>query len=119
MLTPREVERIATKINKEVNLPFLNELKEQKLFVKLIGWVDEKIYTVLPNEYYEMVRYVEDGISLSEAESIKVTLTDKINKAIDLPILPERTEGYLFGKIIGLIVDAMVVNSDMNLVTTV
>jgi|TARA_R110002072_G_scaffold247455_3_gene406660 hypothetical protein len=34
-------EELATKINKKLNLPFLNEKQEQELLEKLIDWVTD------------------------------------------------------------------------------
>jgi len=34
-------EELATKINKKLNLPFLNERQEQELLEKLIDWVTD------------------------------------------------------------------------------
>ena len=34
-------EQLATKINKKINLPFLNEEQEQELLEKLVDWITD------------------------------------------------------------------------------
>ncbi len=108
MLTDGQVMALAQKVNKVINLPFLNEEKELKVFAKVVRWVDKQIYKLLPNEYYELVRGCDDGISKEEAMQIEERLTPLINNAVNVPVLPEKMEGKLIGLILGLIVNAMV-----------
>ncbi|MCP3679621.1 MAG: hypothetical protein GY782_04885, partial [Gammaproteobacteria bacterium] len=75
MLTDGEINAIAQKVNKAFNIPFLNEEKEFIVFGKVIKWVDRKLYKLLPNEYYELVKDSSDGISKEEAIKIEERLT--------------------------------------------
>ncbi len=49
MLTDAEVNALAIKVNKAINLPLIGEKKELKVFVKIIKWVDRQLYKLLPN----------------------------------------------------------------------
>lgn len=40
MLTQQEIEYIATKINNEVNIPFMGESREQTVIVKIVKRMD-------------------------------------------------------------------------------
>ncbi len=108
MLTDGEINAIAQKVNKAFNIPFLNEEKEFIVFGKVIKWVDRKLYKLLPNEYYELVKDSSDGISKEEAIKIEERLTPLINNVVNMPILTEKQEGKLIGLVLGLIINAMI-----------
>ncbi len=108
MLTDGEINAIAQKVNKAFNIPFLNEEKEFIVFGKVIKWVDRKLYKLLPNEYYELVKDSSDGISKEEAIKIEERLTPLINNVVNMPILTEKQEEKLIGLVLGLIIKAMI-----------
>lgn len=108
MLTDGEINAIAQKVNKAFNIPFLNEEKEFIVFGKVIKWVDRKLYKLLPNEYYELVKDSSDGISKEEAIKIEERLTPLINNVVNMPILTEKQEEKLIRLVLGLIINAMV-----------
>lgn len=108
MLTDEEVNALVNKINKDINLPFLNEEKEAVVFFKIIRWVDRQLYALLPNEYYSLVHDATDGISQEELVRIRHRVTPLINKVVDIPILSEGLEEALIGIILDLILSAMV-----------
>lgn len=107
MLTQKEVEAIATKLNKVINLPILKEDREQIIFVKIVKQIDRFLYGVLPNELYELIRVVSDGISEKDALIIEENLAKLANDYINLPFLTEPMEETVFRVVIGLIVRAM------------
>ncbi len=107
MLTDGEINAIAQKVNKAFNIPFLNEEKEFIVFGKVIKWVDRKLYKLLPNEYYELVKDSSDGISKEEAIKIEERLTPLINNVVNMPILTEKQEEKLIGLVLGLIIKAI------------
>ncbi len=108
MLTDAEVNALAQKVNMVINLPILNEEKEFVVFVKIIKWIDQKLYEILPNEYYELINDATDGISKDEAVALEERLTPIINNAIDIPIISERQEEKLISLVLGIIINAMV-----------
>ena len=108
MLTDAEINGLTQKVNAAVNLPFLSEKKEFVVFAKIIKWVDKKLYQLLPNEYYELVKDASDGISKREAKRMEHRLTPLINNVVNIPILTEKQEAKLIGLILRLIITAMV-----------
>lgn len=108
MLTDAQVVALATKVNRAVNIPLLNEGKELVVFTKIIRLIDRALYKNLPNEYYELVHNSADGISPAEATVLEERLTPVINKVVNIPFLTERMEGKLIGLAVGIIVNAMV-----------
>ncbi|MDG1315155.1 MAG: hypothetical protein P8P29_06505 [Flavobacteriaceae bacterium] len=108
MLNDAEINALAQKVNKAINLPFLNEEKEFVVFAKVIKWVDKQLYQLLPNEYYELVKDASDGISKEEAIKIEERLTPLINNVVNVPVLTEKQEEKLISLILGLIINAMV-----------
>jgi len=108
MLTPEEVNALAMKVNKAINLPFISEEKEFVVFVKIIKWIDKKLYQLLPNEYYELINDATNGISKEEAMIIEERVTPMINNIVNLPVLTEKQEEKLISIILGLIINAMV-----------
>lgn len=108
MLTDAEINALAQKVNKAINIPFLNEEKEFVVFVKVVKWIDKQLYQLLPNEYYELVKDATDGISKEEAIKIEERLTPLINNAVNVPVLTERQEEKLISLVLGLIINAMI-----------
>lgn len=108
MLSDAEITALAQKVNRVINLPFLNEKKESIVFAKVIKWVDKQLYQLLPNEYYELVKSTTDGISKKEARQIESRLTPLINNLINIPIITEKQEGKLISLVLGLIINAMI-----------
>ena len=108
MLSDAEVNALAQKVNKAINLPFLGEEKEFTVFVKLIKWIDKQLYQLLPNEYYKLVKDATDGVSKEEALEIEKRLTPLINNVVNIPILTEKQEGRLISLVLKLIINAMI-----------
>jgi len=107
MLTDKEIQNIANHLNKTFNIPFINEGKEFVVFCKLVHWVDTFLYSVLPNEFYELIRNCEDGITEDEAYLIIERVTPLINKAINIPILNESAEKAIISVILRIIINAL------------
>ena len=108
MLSDSEVNALAKKVNQAINLPFLKEEKEFIVFVKVIKWIDQQLYELLPNEYYELVKDANDGISKEEAINIEERLTPLINNVVNIPVLTEKHEEKLISLILCLIINAMI-----------
>ena len=108
MLTDAEVNAIAIKLNKAVNLPFLNETRELQVFGKIIKWVEKKLYELLPNEYYELIKNSSDGVSEEEASLIEERVTPLINNVINIPVLTEKQEAKLIGLVLSIIIRALI-----------
>ena len=108
MLSDAQVNALAAKVNALVGLPFVSEEKEFRFIVKIIKWMDEQLYQLLPNEYYELIKDANDGISEEEAKEIERRLTPLINKVINIPIISEPLEAKLIGSILGFIINAMI-----------
>lgn len=107
MLSNEEVNALAQKVNQSINLPFIKEEREFVVFVKLIKWIDRKLYQLLPNEYYKLVKDSTDGISKEEARVIEERVTPIINNVVNIPVLTEKQEAKLISLILGLIINAM------------
>lgn len=107
MLSDEEVEILATKLNEKIDIPFIKEGTEQTIFVKIVKRVDRLLYKSLPNELYELVKNVSDGISDADAEELKLVLGTRLNQQLDIPYIPEWIEQKIFEVLIGLIVNAM------------
>jgi hypothetical protein len=114
MLTDAEINALAQKINKKINLPFLSEEKELVVFAKLIKWIDRELYKILPNEYYSLIHDASDGLSSQEATDLEIRLTPLINNAINIPILSEKLEGKLISLVLSGIMGAMVKGSKLD-----
>jgi len=108
MLTDEEIHSLVQKVNAAINLPFLGEKKEAVVLAKVIRWIDRKLYELLPNEYYKLVKDSADGISKEEAQEIEDRLTPLINNAVNIPVLSEKQEAKLISLVLGLIINAMV-----------
>lgn len=108
MLTDEQVVKIASKLNKVINLPFLSEDKELTVFVKLVHRFDQVLYNILPNEYYSLINSAVDGITPDEAKVLTRRLEPAINNLINIPFLSEKQEGLLISFCLSCITTAMI-----------
>ena len=113
MLTDEQVMGIATIVNSKINIPILNEKKEQIVFCKIVRLIDTKLYEILPNEYYELINNLEDGITDKEAEIMNKRLTKLLNRKINIPILNEKKEAKLIKKVLSIIINALRKNTKL------
>lgn len=107
MLSMQELEAVASKLNEHINIPLVSEEQEQVVLVKIVKQIDRFLYTVLPNEVYELVKVAHDGISNEEAELIERRLAQLVNKAVDIPFVSEQVEEKIFQLTLSIIVAAM------------
>ena len=108
MLTDEQLNALAQKINAAINIPILGEKAELVVFAKIIKLIDVKLYELLPNEYYELINSVNDGISEEEAAMMTQRLSKLLNEKINIPFISEQKEEKLISLVIGYIVGAMV-----------
>lgn len=107
MLSDEEVEVLASKLNKKIDIPFIPEGTEQVIFVKTVRQFDRMLYQSLPNELYGLVKNASAGISEKDAEALKLVLGTRLNNRIDIPYVPEWVEQEIFELLLDLIVKAM------------
>ncbi len=110
MLSKEEVEALATKLNDEVDIPFVGDDAEQVIFVKTVMLFDRLLYQNLPNELYGLVKNTTDGISADDAKQLKSVLGTRLNKKFDLPYIPEWVEQKIFETLLDLLVEAMTID---------
>lgn len=108
MLTPEELMKLASKLNEHIDIPFIqDEKKEEIILVKSIKQIDRFLYSVLPNEIYELIRNATDGISDADAILMETRLSKLINNYVNIPYLTEEMEQKLFRIALSLIIGAM------------
>jgi len=110
MLSQEQINYIADKLNKKINIPIIGEKFEKKLIIKGLEKVDTELEQHLPAEWSKLLDDVSDGIepgSPADLQSIKDNLVAFLNKKIDIPIIGEKAEAKLFGFAIDMIFDAL------------
>ncbi|MCG9580129.1 hypothetical protein L1D13_03330 [Vibrio tubiashii] len=105
-LTADEAKTLAQKLNAEINVPLVSETKEEKILLKVVIKVDTFLYDNLPNEFYDLVRSLDQGIDDQEAERLVKRLTSLANDKIDIPYIPEAGEYVAIKFVIGVIVNS-------------
>lgn len=105
-LTTEEIKNLAQRLNKKINVPIINETKEEKILIKIILTIDNFLYDNLPNEFYDLIRDSKNGIDNREAKRLVKRLTKLANDKIDIPYIPEAMERIAFKFVIGMIVKA-------------
>ena len=106
-LSQEEAQRIASKLNENFDVPFKGEKWEQKIFVKLVVKVDNFLYDHLPNELYDLIRSLDEGIDDEEAKRLTRSLAKLANKKMDIKYVPEIAEFGILSFVIGWVVNAM------------
>ena len=105
-LTMDEVKRIAQRLNERIDVPLIEETGEEKIIIKIILKIDGFLYDNLPNEFYDLIRSMDKGISDREAKRLVRRLTRLANDRIDIPYLPEWAEGVAIKLVIRMIINA-------------
>lgn len=105
-MTEEEVKDLAIRLNEKINVPFIDETGEEKILVKIVFKIDTFLYDHLPNEFYDVIRSADRGISDKEAKRLVRRLTKLANEKIDIPYLPEVAEKIAIKFVIGLVVRA-------------
>ncbi len=107
MLSDEEVEVLASRLNEQINIPFVREGTEQTILVKTVRRFDQLLYENLPNELYGLVKNANDGISDADANELENVLGNRLNRKFDIPYIPEVIEQEIFTLLVGFIVTAM------------
>ncbi len=105
-MTTNEIKELAERLNKKINVPIINETKEEKILIKIILKIDNFLYDNLPNEFYDLIRSSDKGIENREAKRLVRRLTKLANDKIDIPYLPEPMDRIAFKFVIGMVVKA-------------
>ncbi len=107
-MTNEEIKELAIKLNKKINVPLINETREEKILIKVVKKIDNFLYDNLPNEFYDLIRSAEDGIGIddNEAKRLIKRLSKLANDKIDIPYIPEPAEYVAFRFVIGIIINA-------------
>lgn len=107
-LSQSEVVAIANSLNKKIDIPiFFSEAQEQKILIKIVTKIDGFLYDNLPNEVYDLIRSLPEGLEDEEAQLIVKSLSKLANEKINIPYLPEFTEYIAISFVINVIVNAM------------
>ncbi|MBE9396667.1 hypothetical protein IOQ59_05260 [Pontibacterium sp. N1Y112] len=107
-LSQSETVAIADGLNKKIDIPiFLSEEKEQKILVKIVTKIDGFLYDNLPNEVYDLIRSLPEGISDDEARRIVASFSKLANDKIDIKYIPEVLEYIAISFVINVLVNAM------------
>lgn len=105
-MTEEEIRDLATRLNEKINVPIISESGEQKILIKIVFKIDRFLYDNLPNEFYELVRNLDEGIDDKEAKRLIKRLSKLANKHINIPYIPEHFEYVAIRFIIGIIINA-------------
>ncbi len=103
-MTQEEIVDLAQRLNERINVPIINETKEEKIFIKIILKIDNFLYDNLPNEFYDLIRSYDKGIDEKEARRLVRRLTRMANDKVDIPYLPEFAEKFAIKFVIGMVV---------------
>lgn len=103
-MTEEEIVDLAQRLNERINVPIINETKEEKILIKVILKIDNFLYDNLPNEFYDLVRSNDKGIDEKEAKRLVRRLTRMANDKVDIPYLPEFAEKFAIKFVIGMVV---------------
>ena len=105
-MTEGEIRDLAKRLNKKINVPLINETKEEKILIKIVVKVDRFLYDNLPNEIYDLIRSIDKGIDDNEAKRLIKRLSRLANKHINIPYIPEIAEYVAIRFVIGIVINA-------------
>lgn len=105
-MTDIEVRDLAQRLNAKINVPIINETKEEKILIKIVIKIDNFLYNNLPNEFYDLVRSLDKGIDDIEAKRLIKRLSRLANDQINIPYVPEQFEYIAIRFIIAIIINS-------------
>ena len=105
-MTKEELLELSKKLNKKIDIPLINETREEKIIFKIVIKVDTFLYDNLPNEFYDLIHSVRDGIDDNEAKRLIKRLSKIANEKIDIPYVPEAIEYIAIRFVIGVLINA-------------
>lgn len=110
MLSKGQVNFLAGKINKKVNIPILGEKAEFALIKKAINKVLKVLEDEIPEEFMDFLEDTaigfdpEQGINI---ELIKNNLVTFVNEKVNIPIIGEKAEKKVFSAALDILFEAM------------
>ncbi|MEI6329426.1 MAG: hypothetical protein ACOYN8_03055 [Pseudanabaena sp.] len=117
MLNDTQITKIASLLNKVIDIPLLSEEFEQILLQESIRLIDGALSQALPPQFSDFLNQAARGLNSSNKEEFDKfisRLITTINKHVDLPFLDEVKEQKLIRFILELIVKAMSKGEDLN-----
>jgi uncharacterized protein YfkK (UPF0435 family) len=106
-MSPEEIETIANALNEKIDIPLINEKTEARILIKIVLEVDNFFYNNLPNELYDLIRSLPEGIDDDEAKNLIKRLSKLANEKIDFPYLTEQMEYTAIRFIVAIVINAM------------
>ena len=91
-----DIVQLASRLNVELNLPYIPEAVEQKW----IEWFLTRIVQVIPSDIVAILVDAADGLDATELRRTEDKLVALANKLIDIPMLPEPIEDSLIRPIV-------------------
>lgn len=113
-MTDEEIKDLATRLNDKIDVPIIKETREQKILIKIIIQIDSFLYDNLPNEFYDLVRSLDQGIDDNEAKRLIKRLSKLANEKIDIPYIPEQMEYIAIRFVLSIIINASRREWDLN-----
>jgi len=78
-MSEAEIKDLAQRLNDRIDVPLITETREEKILIKIVIRVDSFLYDNLPNEFYDLVRSVDQGIDDEEARRLITRLSKLAN----------------------------------------
>jgi hypothetical protein len=95
-LAAADITYLATQLNATLDIPWVPESFEQKW----IEWVLAKAILVIPEDLIAFIVDAADGLTEPEIAEYEVTITNLVNKLVDLPVLSESMEYALIRPVV-------------------
>lgn len=105
-LTDYEIKELVKRLNEKINLPLISEVGEEKILTKIVVKIDNYLSENLPDEFYDLLRDSNKGITDTEAQELIDRLSKIANKEINIPYLPEAVERIAIKFVIKIIVES-------------
>ena len=105
-ISDEEIKELVGRLNKKIDIPIIGEGKEECILKKVIIKIDDLLYYNLPNEFYDLIRSLDEGIDDEEAKRLIAKLTKLANSNIDIPYIPEAVEAIAIKFVIGVLINS-------------
>jgi len=108
MLSESQINKIVQKLNAKIDIPIINERKEEKILENVLTKLDNKVAKELPPPLRDMWNKLDDGITEEEGAELAAKVTEIVNRKINIPLLNEKQEQKLISALVETIIEVAI-----------
>lgn len=106
-LTPKQQEKLATLLDREIDIPLVSDKTEAQVFLKVVQSIDRNIYKVVPAEITDIVHRGGSIVSSEVYIGLRENLAGFLADLIPLPFIPSFVKREILDTALNVILRAL------------